>query len=716
MIKYFFSIAISLAFMLGVKAQQGTGLIKLTDMTLIKQVSGASISHNGNWVVYVVTSILPDEENKNEYVYRSQLWLAATDGKTPPREITTSTTSSSQPAWSADDRQLVFVRAVKTKPQLFLLNLEGGEPVQLTNSLYGVGSPIWSPDGQQLLFSVNLTYKELLKDSVLNPTSKAPLWNLEKPGFSQNPGLIKDKPNPDGNMAEIRAFLNQNEADHKVKVFDKLNFEGEATTNPEFSFNHYFVIDAKPGAKAKPLTGGFNSFNGAQYTPDGKLIIMTMAADTLLNPDRSLTSSIYSIPVAGGKPVLLMAKDGYQLTNGPVSPNGKYLVYQADKDLEIAVPEFGITDLSDPSKKMIIPIDRSAGSFAWAPDGKYLYFTAPSNGGFPIYRVSIDKLKPEQLSSFNEGMSSLNIGKKQIAYVKTAVTDPFELYIADPENKAPKQLTTLNSGWLKDKKLSFPEKKYYTNSKGETVEYWVMKPTNFDPAKKYPIMLQIHGGPTAMWGPGEATMWHEFQFFCARGYGVVYADPRGSGGYGTDFLKANYKDWGAGPTEDVLAALDGAIAEGWADKSKQVATGGSYAGYLTGWLEGHTTRFAAISSQRGVYDLTTFFGEGNAWRLVPEYFGGYPWEEKTRAVLMEESPFTYVDKMVTPYLMLHGETDLRTGIVQGEMMYKALKVLNRPVEYVQHPAATHELVRSGNVRQRIDQMLRIYEFFERYLD
>jgi dipeptidyl aminopeptidase/acylaminoacyl peptidase len=695
-------------------AQQGTALIKVTDIASIKQIGGTSLSHNGKWVVYTVTAILPDEENKNEYVYRSQLWLASTDGKTEPRAITTLSAGASQASWSADDSQLVFTRVVKGKPQLFLMNLDGGEPVQLTNSSYGASSPIWSPDGKQIVYSVGLGYKELLKDSVINPSLKAPLWPLEKPGFIQNPQPGKEKPNADGSVAEIRLFLNQDEADHKVKVFNKLNFEGEATTNPEFGFNHYFIIDAKPGAKPIRLTGGFNNYGAAQFTPDGKSIMVTASSDTLLNPDRSLSSSIYRIPVTGGKPVSVFEVEGYELSNGPVSPSGKYMVYQKSKDLDIVVPELGIIDLADPSKKMIIPFDRNASGFTWSKDGKFLYFTAQSNGGIPIYRVNMENLKPEQLSSFDEGMSSLAVGKTQIVYVKTAVADPFELYVADLENKNAKRLTSLNYEWLKDKKLSFPEKKYYTNTKGEKVEYWVMKPTNFDPAKKYPVMLQIHGGPTAMWGPGEATMWHEFQYFCAQGYGVVYSNPRGSGGYGSDFLKANYKDWGTGPSEDVLAALDGAIAEGWADKTKQFATGGSYAGYLTAWLEGHTTRFAAISSQRGVYELSTFFGEANAWRLVPEYFGGYPWEEKTRALLLEESPFTYVANMTTPYLIIHGETDLRTGIVQGEMLYKALKVMNRPVEYVQHPGGTHELVRSGNVRQRIDQMLRIYEFFERY--
>jgi len=229
-------------------------------------------------------------------------------------------------------------------------------------------------------------------------------------------------------------------------------------------------------------------------------------------------------------------------------------------------------------------------------------------------------------------------------------------------------------------------------------------------------VLEIHGGPTAMWGPGENSMWHEFQFWCSKGYGVVYANPRGSGGYGQEFLKANVKDWGNGPMQDVLTALTKATAASpWADTSKMVVTGGSYAGYLIAYIISHDNRFKAACSQRGVYDLRTFFGQGNAWRLVPNYFGGYPWEKTVLPILERESPITYVQNITTPYIMFHGENDLRTGVIQGEQMFKSLKVLGRPVEYVRHPGATHEITRSGNNRQRIDQMLRTWEFFERWL-
>jgi dipeptidyl aminopeptidase/acylaminoacyl peptidase len=165
-----------------------------------------------------------------------------------------------------------------------------------------------------------------------------------------------------------------------------------------------------------------------------------------------------------------------------------------------------------------------------------------------------------------------------------------------------------------------------------------------------------------------------------------------------------------------LTALDRTVAtESWVDTSRLVVTGGSYGGYLVAWIIAHDRRFKAACSQRGVYDLSTFFGEGNAWRLVPNYFGGYPWETAPKATLQRESPINYVQNITTPYIIFHGESDRRTGTTQGEMLYRSLKVLGRPVEYVRHPGATHEITRSGNNRQRIDQMLRTYEFFDRWI-
>ena len=218
-----------------------------------------------------------------------------------------------------------------------------------------------------------------------------------------------------------------------------------------------------------------------------------------------------------------------------------------------------------------------------------------------------------------------------------------------------------------------------------------------------------------MWGPGEFTMWHEFQLMCSWGFGVTYANPRGSGGYGRDFQRANFQDWGIGPAGDVLAALDETVKSiPEIDTNRLFLTGGSYAGYLTAWIVAHDHRFKAAAAQRGVYDLRTFFGEGNAWHLAIDAFGGPPWDPKVRAEYEAESPFTHVEKIRTPLLILHASNDLRTGVTQSEMMYRALKQLDRPVEYVRYPGSGHELTRGGPPRQRLDHMLRILEFFARY--
>jgi len=242
-----------------------------------------------------------------------------------------------------------------------------------------------------------------------------------------------------------------------------------------------------------------------------------------------------------------------------------------------------------------------------------------------------------------------------------------------------------------------------------------MEPLGKKEGLKYPTILNIHGGPSAMWGPGIFSMWHEYQVESSWGYGVVYCNPRGSGGYGDKFKKGNYQDWGTGPAGDILASLDEAMKQhAWIDANNLFVEGGSYAGYMVSWIIGHDNRFKAANAQRGVYDLATFFGEGNAWRLVPDHFGGYPWEEKTKAILDRESPITYVDKINTPLLIIHGDQDLRTGVIQSEMLYKSLKVLNKPVEYIRYPREGHELTRSGNPGRMMDHLLRIIEFFERY--
>jgi dipeptidyl aminopeptidase/acylaminoacyl peptidase len=705
-------------------AQTGKEPVKVTDMLKIAAVGEVHMDVRGSYAVFTLTTIEPDTAGKPgkwDYKYLTQLWLAASDGSVPPRQLTTTKEGASQPAWNPDGRQLAFVRTVEGKPQVFVLSLDGGEPVQMTRFRYGASSPHWSPDGKEILFSARIGLRELIKDTVLNPGHLLPAWPDEKPGIDGDEALrpAVAKADPNGSLDAIRAYLDNDVVDKKAKVVNKLNFQDEMEVNPEMAFNHWFVqrmpaVVGVAAAGAVAVTHGFYNFNSADYSPDGQSLIFVAHVDSAVDPDRALETEIYLADRDGGHWRKLLGERNKVLGNPRISPDGLILAYTESSTSFVTVPVLKIVRLGDLGGRQIA-FDRAPQGFVWSSDGRYLYFTAPSNGGQPVYRVSPAEGKVEMLSTYKDGVLSFDVRGNRLLFARTQPTDPSELCVADARLQEIRALSSFNGGWLAQRQLSSPEKHSFQNAVGETIEYWVMKPVGYVAGKKYPLLLDIHGGPSAMWGPGEASMWHEFQFFCGRGYGVVYCNPRGSGGYGLDFLRANIKDWGAGPATDVLTALDKVVGEGWSDTSRLVVSGGSYAGYLTAWIVGHDHRFKAACAQRGVYDLATFFGEGNAWRLVPNYFGGYPWEPEVRATLEHESPITYVNDITTPLIIFHGENDRRTGFVEGEMLYRSLKVLGRPVEYVRHPGATHELTRSGDNRQRIDQMLRTYEFFTRYI-
>jgi len=693
-------------------------LVKVTDMLKIRSIGGINLSNDGSRAVFTVTSIEPDGDSKWENKYVNQVWMVNTDGASSPRQLT-EREGSSQAAWNPDGKRIAFVRVADGKPQIFLLSLDGGEAIQLTKFRYGAGTPTWSPDGKQLIFSSNISLKDLIKDSLLNPSHSFPSWSYEKPGFNKNDYLKNPaaKADPDGNMEEIRAYLENNVNDNKVKVVDKLNFQDETGVSTEMSFNHFFLINVDDASNPIELTKGFYRFSSADFTPDGKQVVLSGDVDSIQHPDRSLESEIFIVNADGSNLRKILGDKDINYNSPQISPSGKWIAFQYGKTSFVTVPTLAIIPINGSLKdKIDIPFDRNKGNVVWSKDEKYIYFSAQSNGGQPLYRADVTTKKVEQLSDYNSGITSFDLINDKMVCVKTEVADPFDIYISDANAKNSKRVSDFNFTWVQTKQLSLPEKKTFTNNKGMTIEYWIMKPANYEAGKKYPLLLEIHGGPAAMWGPGETTMWHEYQFFCSRGYGVVYCNPRGSGGYGFDFLRANVNDWGTGPTSDVLTALDKTVAtENWVDTSRLIVTGGSYAGYLVAWIIGHDHRFKAACSQRGVYDLATFFGEGNAWRLIPNYFGGYPWEAATKATLQRESPINYVQNIATPYIIFHGENDRRTGTTQGEMLYRSLKALGKPVEYVRHPGATHEITRSGNNRQRIDQMLRTYEFFERWI-
>ncbi|NBC15858.1 MAG: prolyl oligopeptidase family serine peptidase [Bacteroidetes bacterium] len=757
-------------------AQNGTEPIRATDLLKIQQLGDVTVSPDGRHIAYTAKQIA--ETDSAAYEYRTHLFYLSADALDQPRQLTYGERGGSDPAWHPDGDRLAFVRPVEDTPQLFILSLYGGEAYQLTDFEHGATNPRWSPDGTQILFAATLS-----EEDVHEMMGGMPPWPDERPG-RQRGDAQNATPDPTGSLQNVRAWLEANAEDDDPRVLTRLDLQGEFDLEPELDFRHLFVVDATtPGAAPTPITQGFYSFGGGTWLPNGQQILLDGAMAEDQHPDRVRDGDLFIVDPDGTRFRRLLDVDGYALSNPAPSPDGRLITFLA-RDLDdpgYAQTELGTFTLDgqSPPEMLTLGFDRSLYDVRWDANNWFVYFVAASEGGFPLYRLPVYEGRParptpqeeaedededaaladttaadslqqvqarvsfaradltrrnpevERLTSQERGIRSYDLSTATIYYVLTEPTNPYELYAATADFSQERRLTDHNASWLADKKLTLPQAETLRRDTLE-IDYWVMEPTFAERRERYPLLLEIHGGPMAMWGPGEATMWHEFQFLAAQGFGIVYANPRGSGGYGHAFKTLNYQDWGDGPAGDVLAAAsEAADDERWVDEDRQVVTGGSYAGYLTAWIVGHDDRFQAAVAQRGVYDLTTFLGEGNAWRLVPSHFGGYPWgprdamgdlgtepgrsADASLETLRRNSPLTYVDRIRTPLLIMHADDDLRTGVIQSEMLYKSLKILGRPVEYVRYPDAGHDLSRTGDPTQRMDRVLRIYEFLARYV-
>lgn len=719
--------------------------IVASDLLRIQQLGSVTAAPNGRYVAYTVRSIIPDGDN--DYQYRSEIWMAVADRSEPPKQMTYGGASS--PVWHPDSERITFLRNIEGTSQVFEISIYGGEARQLFSFEHGVSNPQWSPDGQKLLFAATLS-----RDEVTEITGIVPEWSQERPERSSWEEHVAEA-DPDGELANIRAWLDKNRLDANPRLLNRLNFQGELDLSPEYRSRHYFVASMSGDEPdIKMVTTGHYSFGSATWLLDNRQIVVSGYPETAGHPDREQDRDIFLVDIESLRKRLLLDIGGYRLSSPTVSTSGRFITFQASSlsDPGYAQSELGYfaIDGLSPPEMLTLDFDRSIRSVKWSHDDWFVYFTAPSEGGVPLYRVSVNDGRPAlptpdpvsdsllvdslsqrarsffyrgellhrglpvtQLTENNRGIGSYDLTTAMAYMATTQVLNPSELYVSSMDFESPVALTEHNAVWLQNKALSFPAG-YRLQRDTMNVQYWVMPPTFQAPGRTYPLLVAIHGGPASMWGPGEFTMWHEFQFLAAQGYGLVYSNPRGSGGYGHAFKHANYQDWGVGPGGDVLAvASEVTRRTRWVDADRQVVTGGSYAGYLTAWIVSQDQRFKAAVAQRGVYDLGTFFGEGNAWRLVPNHFGGYPWE--AGALLRANSPITFVDQIRAPLLIMHADNDLRTGVIQSEVLYKSLKVLERPVEYVRYPNAGHNLSRTGNPKQRMDRLLRIWEFMERYI-
>jgi dipeptidyl aminopeptidase/acylaminoacyl peptidase len=690
--------------------------IVASDLLKIATTNQVQISPDGSKAVLVVNR--KAVKNENEYYYTRHLYLLDLVGKEEPRQLTFGDRLDLNPQWSPDGKEIAFTRADGDKTQIWLLPINGGEAHVLTKSEYGASNPVWSPDGKKILYTASIPMA-----AIEGKTS----WNYERPGRT-----LGDEPNfknmkadekkkvtnsPDGNLADVRAWLAKNASESNPRVLYRQDIQGELNLQPDESFTHVFVKELND-QPAIQLTNGMQDFNNPSWSPDGKTIICDSRVYGI-HPDRETDADIWTIDVASKAAKQLLKWTDYSLSNPQYSPDGTMISFSANTTKGRFYSQGLIATATAAGANPTIitqSLDRDAGGSLWSDDSKLIYFTAQADGDIPLYSVPAKGGTISKIVGNDSGVNDFDIAGDKVVCAITETRNPWEVYqlsVKDP--RSIKQITQLNEGWLKERTIVSPKEFWLTRPDGSKVQYWVMEPVGRKDGAKYPTILNIHGGPSAMWGPGIFSMWHEYQLENAWGYGVVYSNPRGSGGYGDKFKRANYKDWGTGPAGDILASLDEAMkGNSWIDKDNLFVEGGSYAGYMVAWIVGHDNRFKAANAQRGVYELSTFMGEGNAWRLVPEHFGGYPWEKETRELLDFNSPLSYVDKINTPLLIIHGDQDLRTGVIQSETLYKSLKILNKPVEYIRYPKEGHELTRSGNPGRMMDHMLRVIEFFERY--
>lgn len=694
--------------------------ITAADLLKIQQVAAVDVADSGSFAVYGVRSMFadPSKDGEVQYGYRTHLWrVDLNDPAARPVQLTFGNRNDTAPGLSSDGKWLAFLRTEnseggdskpKPKPQVFLLRMDGpGEPMPVTTLEHGASGVLWRPDGKALLVSSAIP---------LSKIEGVPPYSMERPGREYETYTKEqlEAARPDGDLAQIRAWLYKNGQKDNPTVISRMNFLGEQGLAPEMTVSHLFVVDLATQNKVTQITKGFLPHNNPQWSPDGQLIAYGSFPEGKQHPDRVRRGAIRLIDAAGNGDHAILDDEKHNWQLARFAPDGKQLLVTVSDPAELiyAQPKLALVNLEGEQLKLLEQKwDGAPQGITYNSDGSIL-FTSGWHGGFPLLRIRDGIL--QTLIEAPNGVQMFAAAGGKVVYALTNAENPNELYLRE-QGGAIRRLTDLNESWLAGKIVVKPVEKWLTRPDGRKVQYWVMDPEGAEPGKKYPWVLDMHGGPSAMWGPGEFSMWHEFQTFCAWGYGVVYANPRGSSGYGGAFLKANFKNWGAGPAGDVLAALDETVkTNSLVDKDRLFLTGGSYAGYLTAWIVGHDNRFKAAAAQRGVYELSTFYGEGNAYVLVQGAFGGFPWQPDARKILDSESPLTYVSKIQTPLLILHASTDYRTGPTQSQMLFRALEQQGKPVEYIRYPGEGHELTRSGNPGRRMDHMLRMVEFFERY--
>jgi dipeptidyl aminopeptidase/acylaminoacyl peptidase len=630
--------------------------------------------------------------------YASSIWVVpAAGGDARPMTVGRRDTA---PRWSPDGRRLAFLRSVEqegrpARAQVFALDLDGGEPRPLTALAEGVTTFAWAPDGRQLVVGSNVR------------------------------GAVAPMPEP-GRPAP---------SDARVVTRATFRADGTGYLDAGRRGRLFFVTlredRTRPGI-ARPLRTGGHGDHDPVWSPDGARVYFT--AQTTDEPEYAPPRVVLmQAPADGGAATEVAAVDG-AITRPSPSPDGRRVAFVASlngrparsydqPDLFVVDRDTGrVRNLTDGydgdvgaglSGDQRAPRGASATRPIWTRDGSALLVVASRDGRAPLLRVDAGTGDVTTLTDGDvdvQGATAAADGRLAVL-VSTPTRLPEIVVRAVDGGTRVTRVTRLNDALLDTLDLPEPEMFWTRSFDGTRVQGWILKPPGFDPSKKYPLILQIHGGPHAAYG---ATFTHEFLWMAARGYVVVYTNPRGSTSYGQRFANVIQHRYPGDDYRDLMASLDDVIRRGYVDTSRLGVTGGSGGGLLTNWVITQTDRFKAAVSQRSIADWEAWWYAADFTLFSPRWFEGPPWEEPKD--FLRRSPISRVDRVKTPLMLLDGDADYRTPpSAGGEAMFRALKLRKVPVVMVRFPQEGHELSRSGAPWRRIDRLRHIVGWFDRWL-
>jgi dipeptidyl aminopeptidase/acylaminoacyl peptidase len=720
-------LALPLALTIAATPTQRVGIderpITETDLYRFNWIADPQISPDGSQIVYVRVSV-----NDKRDAYQSSLWLAPTRARIAPRQFTGGPRDLA-PAWSPDGRMVAFLRVMEKdgKPQpaqIYLMSMDGGEARQLTEMKKGAGAPVWSPDGRTIAFSTS-TPAEIMEEQRQRDEPERPVGDT-----------LPSRPDTAARGAADSA---EEKSDVRVITRAVYRMNGPGYLDPSSHDHIWTVAIPAPGEKAvaKQITFGEFDENRPTWSPDGSRIYFTSTRTPepyYLPPDADL----YSVPATGGEITKVASIDGV-IGSFSFSPDGRSIAFVGT--LEVSPPRshdqsdlFVVENAPGKTARNLTtaydfdidggiasdqhaPRGRLPSPPVWSADGSSIIVRAAEHGRANLKRVAVSS---GRVAPFSEG------DQEVVAYTATRDAARFALVVSTPTVIGDLYVTAPASGgrpaalaavvkpneslWA-ELTMTEPEEIWYRSFDGQRIHGWIQKPPGFDPSKKYPMILQIHGGPHAAYG---YTFYHEIQWMAAKGYVVLYTNPRGSSSYGQEFGNIIQYRYPGDDYKDLMIGVDTLVARGYVDARRLGVTGGSGGGILTNWTITQTDRFAAAVAQRSIADWGNFWFTADFSQFTPFWFRKAPWQDPRE--FAERSPINYVDRIVTPLMLVEGEADWRTPPgAGGELMFRALKFLKKPVVMVRFPDESHDLSRSGKPRHRIERLQHIVNWFDKYL-